>query len=89
MCFTARPEPRRLSHSLAPRIFPISSLQYRELIPGLAGRYRVIAPDLQGFGFTEVPAERSYKYTFNALAVMIFAFTEALKLKRYAMYVFD
>ena len=38
--------------------FPTSSFQYRDLIPRLADRYRVIAPDLPGFGFTEVPAER-------------------------------
>jgi pimeloyl-ACP methyl ester carboxylesterase len=59
------------------------------LIPRLADRYRVIAPDLPGFGFTEVPAERDYKYTFDALAKTIFAFTQTLKLTRYAMYVFD
>src|SRR6202167_5596319 len=69
--------------------FPTSSFQYRELIPRLADRYRVIAPDLPGFGFTEVPGERGYKYTFEALAKTIFAFTQALKLPRYAMYVFD
>ena len=38
--------------------FPTSSFQYRELIPRLADRYHVIAPDLPGFGFTDVPAER-------------------------------
>jgi len=69
--------------------FPTSSFQYRELIPRLADRYRVIAPDLPGFGFTEVPQARGYAYTFESLARTIFAFTEALKLKRYAMYVFD
>jgi pimeloyl-ACP methyl ester carboxylesterase len=69
--------------------FPTSSFQYRELIPRLADRYRVIAPDLPGFGFTEVPKERGYTYTFDALAKTIFAFTQALKLDRYAMYVFD
>ncbi|RRA48625.1 alpha/beta fold hydrolase [Acidipila sp. EB88] len=69
--------------------FPASSFQYRELIPRLAHRYRVIAPDLPGFGFTEVPAERDYHYTFNALAMTIHAFTEALGLARYALYVFD
>src|ERR1700712_5567455 len=53
--------------------FPTSSFQYRELIPLLADRYRVIAPDLPGFGFTEVPAERNYKYTFDGLAKTIFA----------------
>jgi len=69
--------------------FPTSSFQYRELIPRLADRYRVIAPDLPGFGFTEVPRERHYKYSFDALAKTILAFTDALKLKRYALYVFD
>ena len=45
--------------------FPASSFQYRELIPRLADRYRVIAPDLPGFGFTTVPTERHYKYTLR------------------------
>lgn len=69
--------------------FPASSFQYRELIPRLAGEYRVIAPDLPGFGFTEVPKERHYKYTFDALANTMLAFTDTLRLERYALYVFD
>jgi pimeloyl-ACP methyl ester carboxylesterase len=69
--------------------FPASSFQYRELIPRLADRYRVIAPDLPGFGFTEVPEKRKYKYSFDALAETVLAFTDALQLKRYALYVFD
>jgi pimeloyl-ACP methyl ester carboxylesterase len=69
--------------------FPTSSFMFRELIPRLADRYRVIAPDLPGFGFTEVPAERKYKYSFESLAVTIDAFTRALGLNRYAIYVFD
>jgi pimeloyl-ACP methyl ester carboxylesterase len=69
--------------------FPASSFQYRELIPRLADRYRVIAPDLPGFGFTEVPAERNYVYTFDELAKTIEAFVEALNLKKYALYIFD
>ena len=69
--------------------FPASSFMFRELIPRLADRYRVIAPDLPGFGFTEMPAERKYTYSFAALAVTLQAFTEALGLNRYAMYVFD
>jgi pimeloyl-ACP methyl ester carboxylesterase len=69
--------------------FPSSSFMFRELIPRLADRYRVIAPDLPGFGFTEVPAERKYAYTFDALALTIEAFTEALEVNRYAIYVFD
>jgi pimeloyl-ACP methyl ester carboxylesterase len=69
--------------------FPTSSFMFRELIPRLADRYRVIAPDLPGFGFTEVPADRKYKYSFETLAVTIDAFTQALGLNRYAIYVFD
>ncbi len=69
--------------------FPTSSFQCRELIPRLADRYRVIAPDLPGFGFTDVPEERAYKYSFDALAHTILVFTEALQLQRYALYVFD
>jgi pimeloyl-ACP methyl ester carboxylesterase len=69
--------------------FPTSSFQYRELMPRLANRYRVIAPDLPGFGFTEVPEERGYAYTFDSLARTILAFTDALKLTSYALYVFD
>ena len=69
--------------------FPASSFMFRELIPQLADEYRVIAPDLPGFGFTEVPAERRYAYTFDGLATTIEAFTRVLKLDRYALYVFD
>ena len=69
--------------------FPTSSFMFRELIPRLADQYRVIAPDLPGFGFTEVPEGRKYTYSFAALAGTLEAFTEALGLKRYAIYVFD
>src|SRR5580658_8325400 len=69
--------------------FPTSSFQYRELIPRLADRYRVIAPDLPGFGFTAVPEERQYRYTFDSLAKTMLAFTDALHLTKYAMYIFD
>jgi len=69
--------------------FPTSSFMFRELIPHLADHYRVIAPDLPGFGFTEVPAERRYVYSFDGLAATIKAFTEELKISRFAVYVFD
>jgi pimeloyl-ACP methyl ester carboxylesterase len=69
--------------------FPASSFMFRDLIPRLADQYRVIAPDLPGFGFTEVPAGRNYSYSFDALAGTIEAFTNALSLQRYAIYVFD
>jgi len=69
--------------------FPTSSFMFRNLIPRLADQYRVIAPDLPGFGFTEVLEGRKYTYSFEALAGTIEAFTEALGLNRYAIYVFD
>jgi pimeloyl-ACP methyl ester carboxylesterase len=69
--------------------YPTSSHMFRHLIPRLASSFRLIAPDLPGFGFTEVPSERQYHYTFDNLAVTVNAFVEALNLKRYAIYVFD
>lgn len=69
--------------------FPSSSFMFRNLIPRLADQYRVIAPDLPGFGFTEVPDGRKYTYSFGALATTIGAFTDALGLKSYGIYVFD
>src|SRR5215831_1764272 len=65
--------------------FPTSSFMFRELIPRLARDYRVIAPDLPGFGFTEVPDDRKYSYTFSALAGTMEAFTHALQIQRYAL----
>ena len=69
--------------------FPASSFMFRELIPRLAADYHVIAPDLPGFGFTEVPDERRYVYSFDRLAATLNAFTQAMKIRRYALYVFD
>jgi pimeloyl-ACP methyl ester carboxylesterase len=69
--------------------FPASSFMFRELIPRLAEQFRVIAPDLPGFGFTEVSEKRKYVYSFDALASTIEAFTDALGLTSYALYVFD
>jgi pimeloyl-ACP methyl ester carboxylesterase len=66
-----------------------SSFMFRELIPKLATRYHVIAPDLPGFGYTEVPAARNYRYSFANIATTMEAFTEAVKFDRFAMYVFD
>jgi len=69
--------------------FPSSSHMFRNLIPWLAAHYRVIAPDLPGFGFTEVPEARGYRYSFDNLAITLGHFVDALKLTRYALYVFD
>ncbi|OAP56657.1 hypothetical protein AYL99_08769 [Fonsecaea erecta] len=69
--------------------FPSSSNQYRKLIPILAQKYHVVAPDLPGFGFTEIPASLSFKYTFANLATTVGSFLDVLKIKRFAVYVFD
>ncbi|KAI1073818.1 alpha/beta-hydrolase [Whalleya microplaca] len=69
--------------------FPSSSFMFRNVIPLLATSYRVIAPDLPGFGFTEVPAERSYRYTFANLTKTTEAFIDALNIKRFTIYIFD
>jgi pimeloyl-ACP methyl ester carboxylesterase len=69
--------------------FPTSSHMFRELIPALADRYHVVAPDLPGFGFTDAPDRTRFKYTFDNLAEVIDRFTEVLGLSRYAVYVFD
>lgn len=69
--------------------FPASSFMYRKLIPMLADRYHVIAPDIPGFGFTESPPRNKYSYTFDHLTQTIDHFTEVLHLDRYALEVFD
>ena len=69
--------------------FPSSSFQYRNLIPTLAERYHVIAPDFPGFGFTEVPAEKNFKYSFESLAETTKKFLSALNINKFSMYIFD
>jgi pimeloyl-ACP methyl ester carboxylesterase len=69
--------------------FPTSSHMFRDLIPLLADRFRVIAPDLPGFGFSDAPDADSFTYTFDRLAEVMDAFTDAVGLSRYALYVFD
>ncbi|KAF5392733.1 hypothetical protein D9757_000967 [Collybiopsis confluens] len=69
--------------------FPSSSHQFRDLLTRLAGNYRVIAPDLPGFGFTRVPESRNYQYTFENLTKTVEAFVDDLGLHKYAIYIFD
>ncbi|MGN6478910.1 alpha/beta fold hydrolase [Luteibacter sp.] len=69
--------------------FPTSSLQYRELFSELKDQFHLVAPDLPGFGFTEVPEGRGYEYTFDSLGKTLEAFVDALDLKKYILYVFD
>jgi pimeloyl-ACP methyl ester carboxylesterase len=69
--------------------FPSSSFMFRELMPILAERYRVIAPDYPGFGLSSFPKRTSFRYTFSELARVVESFTRALGLSRYALYVQD
>jgi pimeloyl-ACP methyl ester carboxylesterase len=69
--------------------FPTSSHMFRDLIPLLADRYHVVAPDLPGFGNTVSPPRGQFDYTFDNLARVIGGFVETIGLKRYAPYVFD
>jgi len=69
--------------------FPSASHMFRDLIPLLADRFRLIAPDLPGFGQSDQPARETFGYTFDNLAKAIDGFVDALGLKRFALYVFD
>ena len=69
--------------------FPSASHMFRDLIPQLADRYHVVAPDLPGFGMTEQPARDKFAYTFENFAHVIDRFTEVLGLDKFALYVFD
>lgn len=85
---------REAGSTTAPNIlllhgFPTSSHMFRNLIPLLADRYHVVAPDLPGFGFSDIPDRKTFRYTFDSLAKTIDNFTQAIGFDRYAIYVFD
>jgi pimeloyl-ACP methyl ester carboxylesterase len=69
--------------------FPSAGHMFRDLIPQLADRFRVIAPDLPGFGQSDMPARGTFTYTFDNVARVIDRFTEIVGLSRFAIYVFD
>jgi pimeloyl-ACP methyl ester carboxylesterase len=69
--------------------FPSSSHMFRNLIPLLADRYHIVAPDLPGFGFSDAPDRAAFDYTFDNLARVIEGFIDQVGLERYAIYVFD
>jgi pimeloyl-ACP methyl ester carboxylesterase len=69
--------------------FPASSFMFRDLIPLLAGRYHVIAPDLLGFGLSDMPPTSEFSYTFDALADLTAGLLGQLGVTRYAIYVQD
>jgi len=69
--------------------FPSAGHMFRDLIPMLADRFHMVAPDLPGFGQSDMPARSDFHYTFDNLARIIERFTELIGFDRYAIYVFD
>ena len=69
--------------------FPTASHMFSDLMPELADRYRLIAPDLPGFGLTTTPPRGAFTYSFDTLADVIGGFVDAIGLQRYALYIFD
>jgi pimeloyl-ACP methyl ester carboxylesterase len=69
--------------------FPTSSRMFRELIPALADRFHLVAPDYPGFGHSAMPSVNEFEYTFDRLADVIDAFTTQIGLSRYVLYVQD
>jgi pimeloyl-ACP methyl ester carboxylesterase len=69
--------------------FPTSSQMFRNLIPALADKYHLVAPDYPGFGHSSMPSRDKFSYTFDNLAKVIEGFTETIGIKSYALYVQD
>ncbi|WP_069161076.1 alpha/beta fold hydrolase [Nocardia altamirensis] len=72
---------------LLPHGYPSSSFEFRNFMPALADRWRTIAPDLPGFGYSEAPAD--FSYTFDGYSAFLRRFTEVLDLQEYAIYLHD
>ena len=69
--------------------FPSAGHMFRDLIPQLSNQFRLIAPDLPGFGRSDMPERTKFNYTFDNIAGVIERFTELIALGRFALYVFD
>ena len=81
--------PKRAQTLLLLHGFPSAGHMFRDLIPQLADRFHVIAPDLPGFGNSDMPDRDKFSYTFDNIARIIDRFTEVVGLDRFAIYVFD
>lgn len=69
--------------------FPASSHQYRNLLPALADKFHVIAPDYPGFGYSDMPDSSNFAYTFDNTARLIETFLQKLEFTRFGLYVQD
>ena len=69
--------------------FPSSGHMFRDLIPLLSDDFHIVAPDLPGFGQSDMPSHDTFKYTFDHIADVIERFTEVIGFDRFAVYVFD
>ena len=85
----AKPGPQDAPVVLLLHGFPTSSHMFRNLIPALADRYHVIAPDYPGYGQSDMPTARTFKYTFDRFGELVDGLLDQLGVKRYAMYVMD
>src|SRR5687768_17405819 len=81
--------PRDAPVLLLPHGYPCSSFQYRRLLPALADRWRLVAPDYPGFGYSDTPAPGEFGYDFDAYARFLERFAERVGLRRHALYLHD